>query len=166
MEDKVKFCIRYLAEKGITPDRYSSLYYADTQPEFAYSIMKIDDDFFTQAAKGLWDMWPVGKKDGKYPWKESVPVLRDRLIFIWNNLKITEQYTVEDILQAGRKYIAQYEHANTKYMQLLKYFIFKQKTMGFDDKGVYKNTYESTLVKLLQEKGSEESFESINEFVL
>jgi len=166
IEDKTKFCIRYLIDKGIEPDIYQALYNGIIEPKLSYAIITLDEDFFTKAAQGLWNLWPRGKKDGKFDWKESVPVLRDRLMFIWKEEKITDNYTVDDILEAGRKYTAQFEHASTKFMQLLKYFIFKQKPIGVNEKGLIKMSYESTLVKMLQDKKHEEKQESFEDFVI
>ena len=155
-EDRIKFCARYLAGNGISPEEYERIFYSGESPQHSYAIVMLDDDFFVKAAQGLWDMWPQGKKDDKYPWKESVPVLKERLVFIWSKLKITDDYSVEDILQAGRRYLAQFENSSVKYMQLLKYFIFKQKTVGVSENGVIKKTYESTLINMLQNKKTEE----------
>jgi hypothetical protein len=164
-EDKVRFCVRFLIGNGVTPDVYKTLCTTGVEPQHSYAIVMLDDDFFTKAAQGLWDMWPQGKKDDKYPWKESVPVLKERLEFIWSKLKVTGDYSVDDILQAGRRYLAQYEHSSTKYMQLLKYFIFKQKDVGVTEKGIIKKSYESMLVKMLQEKDKEEQI-PFDEFIV
>lgn len=109
-----------------------------------------DLDFFTQVATGLRALWPSGEKDNKYSWRDSIPNLRKRLQFIWEQRGYTTEHSVEDCLSAGRLYLSKFEE-DTKYMQLLKYFIFKQKSLiGIDGKITY--TYQSTLCDLLDEK--------------
>ena len=166
-EDKINFCVNYLFANGIDAEKYAQLVSelsSKNLDEFEI-VRKQDHVFFTRIAIGLREMWPSGNKDDKWPWRESVPVLTDRLKFIWEKMEIDDKYTVEDCLQAGRRYLAQYEHSSTKYMQLLKYFIFKQKDMGVTEKGVIKKSYESTLVKMLQEKDEEEQI-PFDEFIV
>lgn len=106
------------------------------------------DEFFSQVAIGLRNMWPVGEKDGKYPWKDSIPNLIKRLRFLWKDRDIKVLYTVDDCLRAGRRYLSQFED-NTKYMQTLKYFIFKQTSIvGKNGKITY--IYKSTFGDLLE----------------
>lgn len=94
---------------------------------------KMPDNFFEQVAEGLRSLWPAGDKkvimpDGSaktYAWRDSVSNLVKRLEFIWKDRHFRDRYSVEDCMMAARRYLAQYED-NTKYMQLLKYFVFKQ----------------------------------------
>lgn len=164
-EDKLYFCARYLAENGIDAGQFVSMVdEVKDKPITEFAFVRQDDDFFNKVAVGLRELWPSGLKDNKYPWRESVRVLVDRLKFIWKDLEVSDDYSVDDCLEAGRKYLARFENNSTKYMQILKYFVFKQKTAGVDKKnGMYKVTYESTLVKLLQEKSSDEFIESMLE---
>ncbi len=108
-----------------------------------------DNDFFVSVATGLRELWPPGEKDGKYPWRDSIPNLVKRLEFIWKERDISRSYTVEDCLTAGKRYLTQFEH-NTKYMQVLKYFIFKQKTSSVSQNGKVTYTYKSTLCDMLE----------------
>lgn len=102
---------------------------------------------FSILAEALRKLWPSGEKDSKYPWRDTVPNLEKRLRLIWDYNDLGDKYTVDDCLQAARRYLAQFQD-NTKYMQTLKYFIFKQnKLVGRDGKITY--TYKSALVDLL-----------------
>lgn len=166
-EDKIRFCVRYLLANGVDCSRFSEIAAAlPPKPEGSYTLLKQQgQSFFTDVATGLRNLWPPGNKDGKWPWRESVPVLVDRLKFIWEKNELEDKYTVDDCLEAGRKYIAQFENSSVKYMQVLKYFIFKQKDTGTDEKGFIKKTYESTLVKMLQDNKNEKQ-ESFDDFII
>ena len=121
--------------------------------------------FYEEIAKGLKKLWPSGEKDGKYSWQDSVSNLVKRLEFIWKNRDLKGKYTVEDCLVAGRKYLSQFQD-NAKYMQTLKYFVFKQdKLVSPSGKVTY--VYKSTLADLLENNTDinnewEEAFESSN----
>ena len=123
------------------------------------------DDFFEQLATALRDLWPSGEKDGKYPWRDSVPNLVKRLQFLWKDRQLADKYSIDDCLVAARRYLAQFE-TNVKYMQVLKYFIFKQnKLVGKDGRVTY--TYKSTFADLLESNPTDTSdwadiFESSN----
>ena len=113
------------------------------------SLMPSDTTFFSTLAEKLRDLWPQGEKDGKYPWRDSTKNLRVRLEFLWKERKFKDKYTLEQCLTAARRYLSQFE-TNTKYMQVLKYFIFKQgKIVGQDGKITY--TYKSNLADLLED---------------
>jgi hypothetical protein len=165
-DDRIRFCAKYLIDNGVAPEVYKNMYDTGAAPQHSYEIVPLNEDFFEKAAQGLWNLWPKGKKDGKFDWKESVPVLRERLMFIWKHEKVKEPYTVDDVLEAARVYIAQFEHSSVKYMQLLKYFIFKKKEMAVDDNGLIKVTYESTLLKMLQNRQTEEKQGTFEDFVI
>ena len=167
-EDRIKFCARFLAGNGVDPERYKVLYDEGAAPELSYVlIVQPDDAFFAKIAEGLREMWPPGNKNGNWSWRESVPVLVERLKFIWERERLEDRYSVEDCLQAGRRYLAAYENTSTKYMQILKYFIFKKKDVGVKENGVIKKTYESTLIKMLQDKEWEDmDNQSFDELVI
>lgn len=112
------------------------------------SNIEKDDQFFENLATKLRELWPSGNKDGKYPWRDSVQVLKNRLKFIWNENNLKDKYSEEDVLQAARAYLARFSD-NTKYMKILKYFIFKQdKIIHKDGRSVY--TYTSMLCNILE----------------
>lgn len=112
------------------------------------SVKCKSDAFYKEAATKLRELWPTGEKDGKYAWRDSIPVLSKRIKFIWEENNLEDKYTIDDILRAGRIYLSRYQES-TKYMQICKYFIFKQ------DKIVKKNgeitySYKSTLCNILE----------------
>lgn len=116
-----------------------------------------DEDFLLKVAKGLRELWPSGEKDGKYPWRDSITNLVKRLEFIWTERDLGDKYTVEDCLRAGRRYLAQFQN-DKKYMQILKYFIFKQEKSGISTKdGKITYTYSSKLVDFLGDSAANEA---------
>lgn len=97
---------------------------ADSQTN---SVLQKNDDRFTNLANKLRDLYPEGKKPGyQYMWKDSTSVIANRLKkFV---LKYAD-YTDEQIIDATKRYIASF-NGNYQYMQLLKYFIWKNKISG------------------------------------
>lgn len=116
------------------------------------------DEFFTTVATNLRELWPTGEKDGKYPWRDSVSDLSKRLKIIWKERQLGD-FSVEDCVQAGRRYLAQYED-NAKYMQTLKYFVFRQKSYS-SKQGKVSFTYESKFADFLE---SNHSMSSLSEW--
>lgn len=114
------------------------------------------EDFLTTVAEGLRLIWPAGEKSGKYPWRDSTKNIVKRLEFIWNERKLGEKYTVEDCLRAGRRYVAQFQD-DTKYMQILKYFIFKQEKSVSTDDGHITYTYSSKFADFLEDATANEA---------
>ena len=117
--------------------------------EYAVNLLvnPSDKDFFEKLAHSLRELWPKGEKDHKWPWRDSEANITKRLQFLWKERNIGDKYTIDDCLMAARKYLAQFD-SDARYMQLLKYFIFKQNGMvGSDGKITY--TYKSTLADLL-----------------
>ncbi len=162
-EDKINFCVRYLAANDVDAGAFESIKDSlNSRPMVEFALVRMDDSFFTQVATGLRDMWPAGNKDEKWAWRSPIPELVKRLKFIWADHNVQEDFSVEDCLEAGRKYLARFED-NTKFMCLLKYFIFKQKTSGIAKNGVYRMAYESPLLNILQDKKTEESLEVLFE---
>lgn len=152
--DKVKSCVRFLVENGVDADEFTRLSGTLSPQDTHYELIEVKDDFFTTVAKGLRDLWPKGEKAGGYPWRDSVANLVQRLKLIWDyHGWSSDKYTVDECLSAGRRYLAQFEK-DAKYMQTLKYFIFKQKQILGRD-GKYKNTYESKLCDFLESQEPE-----------
>lgn len=112
----------------------------------------VSSDFFGDLATKLRELWPPGDKGGKYPWRDSVSNLVPRLRFLWKERGYGDKYSVEDCLTAARNYLSKFEN-DTKYMQTLKYFIFKQEhSVAKDGKMVY--TYKSSLGDTLENLSS------------
>lgn len=140
---KIVFCARFLynnVDGGIEGVKklFKNLDKYDT-PGFV--LVEIDENFFTNLAAKLRELWPPGEKDGKYPWRDSVANLARRLATLWVDRKL-DNYTVDDVLRAANRYLARFED-NVKYMKTLKYFILKQtKIVGNDGKTRYINNSE------------------------
>lgn len=119
-------------------------------------LNRMPSDFFEQVAEGLRKLWPAGNKqvimpDGsikEYAWRDSVSNLVKRLEFIWKDRQFRDKYTVDNCMMAARRYLSQYEN-NTKYMQLLKYFVFKQGKL-INKNGKAMHTYESKFADMLE----------------
>lgn len=81
----------------------------------------------TQLAEKLREIFPAGKKPGyAYTWRDSVSCIADRLKKFF--MKYGE-YTDEQVIEATKAYVASF-NGNYTYMQLLKYFIWKNKVTG------------------------------------
>lgn len=85
------------------------------------------EDRYINLANKLRGLFPAGKKSGyAYTWRDSPSCIADRL------RKFTAKYgdySDEDIVAATKKYVDSF-NGDYKYMQLLKYFIWKNKTTG------------------------------------
>lgn len=85
------------------------------------------DDRFTILANKLRELYPAGKKPGyAYTWRDSTSCIVDRLKkFV---MKYGD-YSDEEIINATKRYVNSF-NGNYQYMQLLKYFIWKNKVSG------------------------------------
>lgn len=85
------------------------------------------DDRYVNLANKLREIFPAGKKPGyAYTWRDSTSCIVDRLKKFF--LKYGD-YPDEEIIRATKKYVDSF-HGNYTYMQLLKYFIWKNKVTG------------------------------------
>lgn len=104
---------------------------SDTGEFVAESIMADSNNSsekrFENLADKLRELFPAGKKPGyAYTWKDSTPCIADRLKkFV---LKYGD-YPDDDIIRVTKEYVDSF-NGNYKYMQLLKYFIWKNKVTG------------------------------------
>lgn len=80
------------------------------------------EDGLTDLAKSLKEIFPKGRKEGTYYWSDGVILIKRRLRTFF---KKYGNFDYEDIKEAARKYVASF-NGQYKYMQLLKYFIFKE----------------------------------------
>ena len=149
--NECRFCARYLKEHGVpSGENFDELVALITDLDPDYKLIKIEKpDFFKDLAIRLRDLWPAGEKDGQWPWRDSVTNLTRRLQLLWQQRELKD-YTLEDCLTAARKYLAQFEQS-TKYMKILKYFIFKQKGI-VKDNGKMSYVNESTFADILEGK--------------
>ena len=71
------------------------------------------------------EIYPKGLKPGtNYQWRDSTAIIADRLMKLVAKHNI--EFTDEEAVEATKRYIASF-NGNYKYMQILKYFISKQK---------------------------------------
>lgn len=71
------------------------------------------------------EVYPKGLKPGtNYQWRDSTAIIADRLMKLVAKYNI--EFTDEEAVDATKRYIASF-NGNYKYMQILKYFISKQK---------------------------------------
>ena len=88
---------------------------------------KNSEERITNLANKLREIYPSGVKPGyKYTWRDSTSCIADRLKKFF--LKYGD-YPDEDIIRVTKKYVDSF-HGNYTYMQLLKYFIWKNKVTG------------------------------------
>lgn len=83
------------------------------------------EEKLSKLAEQMKEIYPKGRKPGTaYYWSDGVSLITKRLRIFFK--KYGEKYTEEQILNATRKYVESYSN-DMQYMQLLKYFIFKEK---------------------------------------
>lgn len=71
------------------------------------------------------EIYPKGLKPGtNYQWRDSTAIIADRLMKLVAKYNI--EFTDEEAVDATKRYIASF-NGNYRYMQILKYFISKQK---------------------------------------
>ena len=93
----------------------------------ASSVNVASEERCTQLAEKLREIFPAGKKPGyAYTWRDSISCIADRLKKFF--MKYGE-YTDEQVIEATKAYVASF-NGNYTYMQLLKYFIWKNKVTG------------------------------------
>jgi hypothetical protein len=91
------------------------------------NVSEESEDRYTALADKLREIFPAGKKPGyAYTWRDSTSCIADRLKKFF--LKYGE-YTDEQVIKATKEYVASF-NGNYQYMQLLKYFIWKNKVTG------------------------------------
>ena len=93
----------------------------------ASSVNVASEERYAQLAEKLREIFPSGKKPGyAYTWRDSVSCIADRLKKFF--MKYGE-YSDEQVIEATKAYVASF-NGNYTYMQLLKYFIWKNKVTG------------------------------------
>lgn len=80
---------------------------------------------YTDIANAMREVYPAGRKPGtNYMWRDSTVVIAQRLKALVKKYNIS--FTKEEAVDATKRYIASF-NGNYTYMQILKYFISKQK---------------------------------------
>lgn len=86
------------------------------------AVVDKDEEFMALAEK-MREIYPAGKKPGTtYMWRDSVPIIARKLKTLVSKFGVS--FTEEEALEATRKYVDSFVN-DTKFMQLLKYFILK-----------------------------------------
>ena len=134
----------------------TKLILGSTENELVVSIIVESDkkiqkeiDRFEELAKKLRELYPKGNKAGtSYPWRDSVVVIAKRLKTLVS--RYGASFTDEQAIEATRKYIQSF-NGDYRYMQLLKYFIWKSKT------GEEGAEFNSTLLSYIENEGQIDS---------
>lgn len=85
----------------------------------------MDNERLTELAKKLKEIYPKGKKEGtSYYWADSVSMIVIRLKLFFK--RYGEDFTDEQIINATKNYVEGF-NGGYQYMQILKYFIMKDK---------------------------------------
>ena len=83
------------------------------------------EDDLLEVATQMKAIYPKGRKAGtNYYWADSALLIKRRLELFFK--KYGTDFTKEQIINATKKYVEAYQN-DMQYMQLLKYFIFKEK---------------------------------------
>lgn len=154
------YCLKRVVELGINSsnfDEKAKLLDIYEVPEFEI-VKREGQSYFATLATKLRNLWPPGEKEGKYPWRDSVKNLTERLKLLWK-IRNLREYSLQECLSVARRYLAQYEH-DTKYMQTLKYFIMKQKGILDPDTGTQKYIQESVFADMLEGKSDIDRMEN------
>lgn len=152
------FCVKYLKRLGLfNPHQLEALSVLADKSSVEFSMKEVKKDFFTELAEALRPLWPSGDKDGKWAWRDSVENLATRLSTLWRIRELGE-YSVDTCVEIARQYLARYEN-NAKFMQVLKYFILKQKKVIENDgkihyvnQSVFADMLESSTVEEQQQR--------------
>ena len=160
------FCAKYLQRYGLSsPESMLALLEKAKDFHKNYTFVEVAEDYWHSLAEALRPLWPAGSKDGKYEWRGSVTSLASRLETLWKvrNLK---DYSIETCVEVARQYLARFQ-ANAKYMQVLPYFILKQKTITYPDgkkrilnQSVFADMLEGANDDVLRQKEWEDLLES------
>ena len=163
--DDIRFCVAHLKKKGIGITEIQQMMALADDIDADFELIKVQFNDFDSLAKKLRELWPPGDKEvmyqgrlQKYPWRDSVDSISKRLQFIWGERFKGKEVDEEECLTIARRYLSRFE-GNTRYMQLLKYFIFKKDEV-VDKKGVFHYTYKSTFADMLEGKNDEDAIQN------
>ena len=98
-----------------------------TEQHFLNSEMAVTNngESFEDIANAMREVYPSGRKAGtNYMWRDSTAVIAQRLRALVKKYKVS--FTKEEAVDATKRYVAGF-NGNYTYMQILKYFISKQK---------------------------------------
>ena len=101
-----------------------------TEQHFLNSEMAVTNngESFEDIANAMREVYPSGRKAGtNYMWRDSTAVIAQRLRALVKKYKVS--FTKEEAVDATKRYVAGF-NGNYTYMQILKYFISKQKPIS------------------------------------
>lgn len=101
-----------------------------TEQHFLNSEMTVTNngESFEDIANAMREVYPSGRKAGtNYMWRDSTAVIAQRLRALVKKYKVS--FTKEEAVDATKRYVAGF-NGNYTYMQILKYFISKQKPIS------------------------------------
>lgn len=132
LTDEIKWAIWILKCNGIRASDVTKLSpFADDSLDEQYEVKKIipqKTDRYDKLADELNKLWPAGLKDEKYRWRDTNKNISIRLKRSLEMRNLTDK-TDDEILKAAKQYLSRFEES-TKYMQILKYFILKEKVIA------------------------------------
>jgi hypothetical protein len=156
---EIKYCVRYLKERGFTEKDFANICKALSPTDADYSLVKLRGNaFFDELAEKLRNLWPSGGRviKGKtYEWRDSPKNISARLEVLWRERLAGKTYTIEECLAVARRYLAQFEH-DTKFMMSVQYFVWKQKEL-IQSNGKIKYVTESKFADMLEGKEAEDA---------
>ena len=156
---EIKYCVRYLKERGFTEQDFPNICKALSPTDADYSLVKLQGNaFFDELASKLRDLWPAGSrkiKGKEYEWRDSVSNLSRRLEALWKERFKGKDYSIEECLTVARRYLSQFEN-DTKFMMSVKFFIWKQKEL-VQSNGRIKYVTESKFADMLEGKEAEDA---------
>lgn len=135
--DECLFCVKYAKEHGILSSNFEQvarlamdlgvdfdMVRIEKSPKAKKTKQEIRDEFYRDVAADLRELWPMGNKEGRWPWRCDVLSLAKRLETLWKERRLPEDITKDDILYAAKVYLSQFKDDNT-YMKICKYFVYK-----------------------------------------
>ena len=153
LSPEVKWAIWTLKSNGIRAGEYMDMmpFAVNMEEQYEATIKETSKGTqlrYDRLAEKLRELWPVGDKviknkdkESRIAWRDSITNISIRLKRLNDGRKIGDN-SDEDILRCARAYLARFEDDRT-YMQVLKYFIMKEKTVAG------KTVYTSTLADML-----------------
>lgn len=142
------FCAKYLQRLGLLSEYHLKiLTELAKRSKVEFSMTEVKDGFFVELATALRPMWPPGDKDGKWAWRDSVESLAERLRTLWS-VRGLQAYSIDTCVEVANKYLSRFEN-DAKYMQILKYFILKQKRVAIGE-NKYKLINQSVFADMLE----------------
>jgi len=157
--DEVKFCVKYLMKRGMTPETIKECMLLGGDIDADFELVKVQMNDFQALAVKMRELWPAGEKDGKWPWRDSVDNIAKRLEIVWTDRFKGKELDIDECLTVAKRYLARFQ-SNTKYMKVLKYFIYKKKPIVQTSDGRIRNLYESEFADMLEGKKCEDEVQN------